>query len=141
MEQDPRFPRTVVVDLDEVIGLRPDAHRKETYEYELLSMQPEDILLAFHDVSVVDTKTSLPAFAGVAGFVKHGGITAVLGASSSGKSVLLKVLSGRQHELSNMAVSGDFAIENTRFSPINQNSVVFVPQSDNGKSDENSACF
>lgn len=59
-----------------------------------------DIGLAFKDFSVSSLIPPRPILSNISGFVKKGGITAVFGASSSGKSLLLKSLSGRIQSLS-----------------------------------------
>ena len=48
-------------------------------------------MAGFGKLSAIDLKSNQTVFADVTGFVKRGGMTAVLGASSTGKTVLLKV--------------------------------------------------
>jgi ABC-type transporter Mla maintaining outer membrane lipid asymmetry ATPase subunit MlaF len=56
-----------------------------------MATNSEDIMLGFGNLSAIDLKSNKTVFADVTGFVKRGGLTAILGASSTGKTVLLKV--------------------------------------------------
>jgi ABC-type multidrug transport system ATPase subunit len=71
-----------------------------------LAASPSDIIFGWAglDVSAAPNGARAPVLADVSGFVKRNGITAVVGASSSGKSVLLKTLSGRAKELGALEV-------------------------------------
>ena len=51
-----------------------------------------DISLSFKDISISTLKNPKVVIANVSGYIKKSGITAVIGASASGKSMLMKAL-------------------------------------------------
>lgn len=62
------------------------------------------------------------------GFIKKGGITAVFGASASGKSVMLQALAGR---IKSLSVKGDVLLHGIRINPMDHgNSISYVSQFD-----------
>ena len=71
----------------------------------------EDIALSFHDLSIATSYPPATILSNVSGFVTKGGITAVLGASASGKSVLMKALAGR---LQNLEIFGNVSLNCSR---------------------------
>lgn len=88
------------------------------------------LLLSVVDLNVV-LSFILPCtvvLSNVSGFVKKGGITAVFGASSAGKSLLLQALSGRIHD---MTITGDMYIDGLPKVPTDiSNSISYVSQND-----------
>eukprot|EP00611_Tribonema_gayanum_P002965 TRINITY_DN1228_c0_g1_i1.p1 TRINITY_DN1228_c0_g1~~TRINITY_DN1228_c0_g1_i1.p1 ORF type:complete len:1434 (-),score=522.22 TRINITY_DN1228_c0_g1_i1:326-4453(-) len=101
----------------------PDAHAAA-------DVKPDDIMLGFQSLSVSNTHPTKGGhiLTDVTGFVVKGGITAVLGASGSGKSVLLKTLTGR---LPHMHCTGEVTLEGRAISPRKQtNGFSFTPQED-----------
>lgn len=87
-----------------------------------------DTAVSFRDIGISSTRPVKQILSNVSGYVIRGGITAVLGQSTSGKSMLMRALSGRVHSLS---ITGDFFIAGTKVDCHNiSNSVGFVPQED-----------
>lgn len=67
----------------------------------------------------------------VSGFVPKNGLTAVLGASSSGKSMLMKAVSGRLAGIPGVAVSGLVTLDGCVIDcNSDRNHVSYVPQTD-----------
>jgi ABC-type multidrug transport system ATPase subunit len=68
-----------------------------------MSLNPKyssgDVALSFNALSISSLHPPRPILTNVSGFVVKGGITAILGPSASGKSVLLQALSARRPEL------------------------------------------
>eukprot|EP00053_Salpingoeca_punica_P015740 m.145601 g.145601 ORF g.145601 m.145601 type:complete len:1425 (-) comp16788_c0_seq2:22-4296(-) len=62
-------------------------------------VSPSDIMLGFHQLSLISLNPTKTLFSDVSGFVKKGGVTAIIGPSSSGKTVLMKALSNRAHDV------------------------------------------
>ncbi|KAG5179071.1 P-loop containing nucleoside triphosphate hydrolase protein [Tribonema minus] len=94
------------------------------------NLLPMQIMLGFQSLSVSNTHPTKGGhiLTDVTGFVVKGGITAVLGASGSGKSVLLKTLTGR---LPHMHCTGEVTLEGRAISPRKQtNGFSFTPQED-----------
>ena len=89
---------------------------------------PADIAASFRNIGISSTHPAKQILSNVSGYVVKGGITAILGPSASGKSLLMRVLSGRVHDLK---VTGDFHIEGSKVDYRNiSNSISFVPQED-----------
>jgi ABC-type multidrug transport system ATPase subunit len=92
------------------------------------SLKTTDVALAFKDVSVSSLIPPSPIVRNISGFVQTGCITAVFGASASGKSLFLQALSGR---VQNLNISGDVLMDGI---PVNPNSidngVSYVAQTD-----------
>lgn len=89
---------------------------------------PADIAASFRNIGISSTYPAKQILSNVSGYVVKGGITAILGPSATGKSLLMRVLSGRVH---NLKVTGEFHMEGTRVDPRNiSNSISFVPQED-----------
>jgi len=92
-----------------------------------ISEQDTNLALGFNSFSV-STLSDHPILFNVSGYVQKGCITAVMGPSASGKSMLLQALSGRIQELS---ISGEVCIDNSIIDPkSSKNSVAYVPQED-----------
>ena len=90
---------------------------------------PNNIALSFHDLGISSVSPTKAILQNVSGYVVKGGITAVLGASPSGKSVLLNVLAGR---LPGLHVKGKITCEGVSIDPHDlQNEISCVPASDN----------
>lgn len=53
------------------------------------------VMLGFRDLNIIDAKSQQTLLHDVSGFVVRGGITGVIGPSSSGKTLLMKALAGR----------------------------------------------
>ncbi|EDQ90529.1 uncharacterized protein MONBRDRAFT_16222 [Monosiga brevicollis MX1] len=84
-------------------------------------------------MTAVDLHQSKTVYSHISGYIRRGGITAILGASSSGKSVLLKALAGRGHEMPDLELRGTMVLDN-KSTPLNDfhKPAVFVPQHDDG---------
>ena len=93
-----------------------------------LSLAKEDVLaLQFQDLTVT-SRDNRRLLSEVSGWVKRGGITAVLGASAAGKSLLLQSLSGRVQDLQ---IDGRVLLDGGLINPKHTgNPVVYVPQED-----------
>lgn len=64
--------------------------------------------VSFSDISISTINPPKQLLNNVSGYVIRGGITAILGPTASGKSLLMRALSGRVH---NMRIQGDFFVE------------------------------
>eukprot|EP01031_Cornospumella_fuschlensis_P052750 gene52750-64456_t len=86
----------------------------------------QDIALGFHHLTVkTDSKVLLND---ISGYVKKGCITAVMGASASGKSLLMQSLSGRVQDLT---ITGEVTINGAIANPkAVDNPIAYVPQED-----------
>lgn len=85
-----------------------------------------DICLAFKDVSICNLVPPKPLLSNVSGFVAKGSITAVFGASASGKSLLLQALSARVQSL---AITGSVFMNGQSVDPTaTGNSISYVSQ-------------
>ena len=99
-----------------------------------------DIALGFKDVSVSNLIPPENYVSNVSGFIQAGCITAVFGASASGKSLLLKSLAGR---VGNLSITGDVLLNGVKIDPSNgSNNISYVSQSNMllGKKSETS-CY
>jgi ABC-type multidrug transport system fused ATPase/permease subunit len=117
-------------------------------EYELF----EDIGLAFRNFSLSSSKSSKPLLKSISGYVAKGSVTAgkllyahmhcssvqinffyvnfylVIGASASGKSILLQALSGR---IQDFVIDGEIFIDGKLVEPKSvHNPIAYVPQDD-----------
>ena len=92
------------------------------------SVSEEQFALSFEQLSVSHSHPIKPLLYNVTGFVARGGVTAVLGASASGKSLLLQTLSGRVQDLE---ISGRVCMKGEVVNPrALTNPVAYVPQED-----------
>lgn len=88
--------------------------------------QSTDICLAFKQLSICNLVPSKPILSNVSGFVAKRSITAVFGASASGKSLLLQALSAR---VQNLSIIGSVFLNGKPIDPTsNKNSVSYVSQ-------------
>jgi len=94
----------------------------------------EDVAMCFEKLTVYRPHLSLRGdeekylLKDVSGYLKRGSVTAVLGPSASGKSVLLQALSGNLHSLD---ISGKMVIDSIEIDPgATKPPVVYVPQGD-----------
>ena len=93
-----------------------------------MSESTEDIALSFRNIGISSTHFLKQTLSNVSGYVVRGGITAILGPSDSGKSLLLRTLSGRVHDLQ---VTGDFFIAGEKVDHRDvSNGISYVPQDD-----------
>lgn len=91
-------------------------------------LDPSEIALSFKNLGISLLHPPTPILSNVSGYVKRGGITAVMGASASGKSILMKALAGR---MQNLYIHGDINIDGSPMDPYDvQNEVSYVPQDD-----------
>eukprot|EP01038_Epipyxis_sp_PR26KG_P013595 gene13595-18245_t len=88
------------------------------------SLDPTELGLTFQNLSVSTPKQSL--INDISGYVVKGGITAVLGPSAAGKSVLLRALAGRVQDLE---IVGKITVDGHIINPKRiDNPVAYVPQ-------------
>ena len=94
----------------------------------MVEPMPPDIAASFKNIGISSTHPAKRILSNVSGYIVKGGITAILGPSAAGKSLLMRVLSGRVH---NLKVTGDFRIDGNRVDYRDiANSISFVPQED-----------
>jgi ABC-type multidrug transport system ATPase subunit len=87
-----------------------------------------EVALSFKKIGISCVHPSKQILSNVSGYVVRGGITAILGPSASGKSLLMQALSGRIH---NLKVTGELYIEGDRVDHCDiSNSISLVPQED-----------
>ena len=87
-----------------------------------------DTALSFRNIGIFDTNPLRQILGNVSGFVCRGGMTAILGPSASGKSLLMSTLSGRVH---NLQVTGDLFVEGDKVDHRDiSNAIGYVPQED-----------
>lgn len=84
--------------------------------------------IAFRDLCVWSSSPNKVLLDGVTGFAPKGGITAILGPSAAGKSVLLQAISGRIQDLH---ISGEVTMNGAVVNPRSRsNPIAYVPQDD-----------
>lgn len=89
------------------------------------SLSPRDLAVSFRNLGVSTLFPPRPILNNISGFVKKGGITAVMGASAAGKSLLLRVLAGREPGLH---FSGDIFMDGKVVDPKHVHSdITYVP--------------
>lgn len=94
----------------------------------MVEPMPCDIAASFKNIGISSTHPAKQILSNVSGYIVKGGITAILGPSAAGKSLFMRVLSGRVHDLK---VTGDFHIDGNRVDYRDiSNSISFVPQED-----------
>ena len=87
-----------------------------------------DIVASFRDIGISSISPTKQIISNVSGYVIRGGITAILGPTASGKSLLMGALSGRVH---NLQISGDFFIDGRKVDCRNiSNPISHVSQED-----------
>ena len=87
-----------------------------------------DIVASFRDIGISSISPTKQIISNVSGYVIRGGITAILGPTASGKSLLMGALSGRVH---NLQISGDFFIDGRKVDCRNiSNPISYVSQED-----------
>ena len=87
-----------------------------------------DIVASFRDIGISSINPTKQIISNVSGYVIRGGITAILGPTASGKSLLMGALSGRVH---NLQISGDFFINGRKVDCRNiSNPISYVSQED-----------
>ena len=90
---------------------------------------PSDILLSFRDLSVRTREEGATIVKDLTGFVVKGGMLAVIGASGSGKTVIMEALCGRCDM--DLLVNGSIALNGQLIDPQSGNNHMgFVPQED-----------
>ena len=92
-------------------------------------LQPNSVTaISFKDIGISSIHPSKQILSNVSGYVVRGGITALLGPSASGKSLLMRALSGRVHDLK---ITGDFFLEGNKVDCCDaSNPIGLVPQDD-----------
>lgn len=89
----------------------------------------EDAAISFRGIGISSSYPPNQILRNISGYVVRGGITAILGPTASGKSLLMRSLSGRVH---NLKVTGDLFIEGVRVDHRDlTNPISFVSQDDN----------
>lgn len=92
------------------------------------SMDADKLGFAFNNISVSTLFPPKPILSNISGFVKKGGITAVFGASSSGKSLFLQACAAR---VQGMNTTGEMYIDGSPINPTDiHNSISYVSQFD-----------
>jgi ABC-type multidrug transport system ATPase subunit len=87
-----------------------------------------DIVASFRDIGISSINPTKQIISNVSGYVIRGGITAIVGPTASGKSLLMGALSGRVH---NLQISGDFFIDGRKVDCRNiSNPISYVSQED-----------
>ena len=90
--------------------------------------QDIDIVASFRDIGISSLSPTKQIISNVSGYVIRGGITAILGPTASGKSLLMGALSGRVH---NLQINGDFFIDGRKVDCRNiSNPISYVSQED-----------
>lgn len=88
----------------------------------------DDLVMSFKHIGISQIHPPEQILSNVSGYVARGCITAVMGASASGKSVFMRALTGRAL---NLRVSGEVLIEGMVVDQSDiSNSVAYVPQDD-----------
>ena len=88
----------------------------------------DDAVMSFKHIGISRIHPPKQLLSSTSGYIQRGGITAIMGASASGKSLLMRGLSGRVQDLS---VTGDFQIDGIDVDYKNiSNAVAYVPQDD-----------
>ena len=92
------------------------------------NISSDNYALTFSSLSVCELLPPRPVVRLTSGFIQKGGVTAVFGASASGKSMLLQALAGRVKSLS---VKGDVLLNGIKINPLDhRNSISYVSQFD-----------
>jgi len=86
---------------------------------------PSDLLFSFSQLSVASRHPAQHLLSNVSGYVRRGGLTALVGASGSGKTLLMQALCGRLPEL---ATSATITIDGKRVNANDKNKMGFVAQ-------------
>jgi len=86
---------------------------------------PSDLLFSFSQLSVASRHPAQHLLANVSGYVRRGGLTALVGASGSGKTLLMQALCGRLPEL---ATAATITIDGKRVNANDKNKMGFVAQ-------------
>eukprot|EP01031_Cornospumella_fuschlensis_P036134 gene36134-43822_t len=89
---------------------------------------PRRVALSFKQLGISSLFPPKPILSNVSGYVLQGGITAIMGASASGKSVLMQVIAGR---LPLLHITGSITLGGVPINPTDlQNDIAYVPQND-----------
>ena len=84
-----------------------------------------DLLFSFSQMSVASRHPAMHLLSNVSGYVRRGGLTALVGASGSGKTLLMQALCGRLPEL---ATAATITIDGKRVNASDKNKMGFVAQ-------------
>eukprot|EP01041_Mallomonas_annulata_P003089 gene3089-6061_t len=88
----------------------------------------KEVILSFKHVGISTFNDVEPILYNISGFVEKGGITAVMGASASGKSLLMKTLAGQAQ---NIHITGELLMDGVDVHSADiWKAVGFVPQED-----------
>ncbi len=71
--------------------------------------------MGWHQINIYDTERKVQLMQDVSGFVIKGGLTGIVGPSSSGKTLLMKALCGRAEQT---IVSGDISLRGRAHDPV-----------------------
>ena len=94
----------------------------------MMSKRDDDVVMSFKHIGISQLHPPLQILSNVSGYIKRGSITAIMGASASGKSMFMKALTGRAQTLS---ISGEFMINGMEVDQSDlSHSVAYVPQDD-----------
>eukprot|EP01041_Mallomonas_annulata_P019674 gene19674-39111_t len=93
-----------------------------------VSEPKKEVALSFKHIGIATINPPDPILSNVSGYVSKGGITAIMGASASGKSLLMKALAG---QVQNLSITGELLMEGVDVDPRDiGNAVGYVPQED-----------
>jgi ABC-type protease/lipase transport system fused ATPase/permease subunit len=84
-----------------------------------------DIMLSFHSLNIATRSPSAHLLTNITGYVRRGGVTGVVGASGSGKTLLMRALCGREPSV---AVTGEVSLDGKQLDLRRPNHFGFVPQ-------------
>ena len=88
----------------------------------------DDVVMSFRHIGISQVHPPQEILSNVSGYIKRGSVTAIMGASASGKSIFMRALTGRAQ---NLSITGDFQIEGTDVDQSDlTHSVAYVPQDD-----------
>jgi ABC-type multidrug transport system ATPase subunit len=85
----------------------------------------EDNPVSFKNIGICTSRPTVNVLSNVSGYVVKGGMTAIMGGSGSGKTLLLEALSGRTP---NLTITGDYFLDGMSADPKDiVNPVAYVP--------------
>lgn len=90
-----------------------------------LEIEEDNPVLSFKNIGICTSRPTVNVLSNVSGYVVKGGMTAIMGGSGSGKTLLLEALSGRTP---NLTITGDYFLDGMSADPKDiVNPVAYVP--------------